>query len=105
MEEVWRFYSQVLHKSNRGTYDVFHHTATSQDEAFRETDSKNYLDASLSAEYTMRNYLFAADILDSGESELVEKAKEIKQAGLERDALLNQYGYLNTFEGDDRPKK
>ncbi|WP_373497169.1 glycosyl hydrolase family 95 catalytic domain-containing protein [Aquiflexum sp.] len=104
MEEVWRFYSQVLHKSERGTYDVFHHTATSQDEHFRKTDSKNYLDASLSAEYTLRNYLLAAEILKSGELDLVEKAKEIKQAGLERDALLNQYGYFNTFEGDDRAK-
>lgn len=104
MEEVWRFYSQILHKSDRGTYDVYHHTATSQDEAFRNTDSKNYLDASLSAEYTLRNYLLAAEILDNGDVELIEKAKEIKQAGLEREALLNEFGYYNTFEGDNRPK-
>ncbi|TVQ11167.1 MAG: hypothetical protein EA361_12995 [Bacteroidetes bacterium] len=104
MEEVWRFYSQVLHKSDRGTYDVFHDAATSQDERFRQIDAKNYLDASLSAEYTLRNYLLAAEILDNADPHLVEKAREIKKAGLERDALLNQYGYYNTFEGDDRAK-
>lgn len=104
MEEVWRFYSQVLHKNERGTYDVFHHAATSQDENFREIDAKNYLDASMSAEYTLRNYLLAAEKLGTANPELVQIAQNIKRAGLERDALLNQYGYYNTFEGDDRPK-
>jgi len=104
MEEVWRFYSQVLHKSERGTYDVFHHAATSQDEHFREIDAKNYLDASLSAEYTLRNYLLAAEKMGTADQYLVERAQDIKRAGLERNALLNQFGYYNTFEGDDRPK-
>ncbi len=104
MEEVWRFYSQVLHKSERGTYDVFHHTATSQDENFRDIDAKNYLDASLSAEYTLRNYLLAAEILENADPQLVQKAKDIGQAGLERDALLNEFGFYNTFEGDIRSK-
>ncbi len=105
IEEVWRFYTQILHKNEeRGTYDVFHHTATTQDEAFRDIDLKNYLDASYSAEYTARNYLAAAEITGKADERLTGLARSILDSGLERDALMTGRGYYGTFEGDDRPK-
>ena len=103
MEEVWRFYTQVLHPNNKGTYDIDHKYAAGQDEASRLESSKNLLCASYSAEYSLRNYLKAVETLGTGEEQLIEKAETILSAGLERSTLLQPSGYHATYEGDNRP--
>ncbi|MGK7395489.1 MAG: hypothetical protein ACNS62_13010 [Candidatus Cyclobacteriaceae bacterium M3_2C_046] len=103
MEEVWRFYTNVIHPNQEGTFDVNHHKAAGQDEASRLESSKNLLCASYSAEYSARNYLKAAELVDNPEPELVQQAETILEAGLERDKLLKSTGYYRTYEGDDRP--
>ena len=103
LEEVWRFYTQVLHKNERSTFDVSHHKAAGQDEANKLESSKNLLCASYSAEYTMRNYIKACPIVDQFDSGLFQKAEEISAAGLERNTLLKSTGYYRSYEGDDRP--
>jgi hypothetical protein len=104
MEEVFRFYSNVTHPNDRGTWDVNHHKAAGQDEANRLESSKNLLCASYSAEYSTRNYAQAADILGTAEPPLLEKARTILAAGFERETLLKSEGYYRTYEGDVRPK-
>lgn len=103
MEEVWRFYSNVIHPNERGTFDVNHHKAAGQDEASRLSSSKNLLCASYSAEYSMRNYLRAAQLTGQFDPNLFERAQTIQKAGLERNTLLNENGYYVTYEGDNRP--
>lgn len=103
MEEVWRFYSNVIHPNERGTFDVNHHKAAGQDEASRLSSSKNLLCASYSAEYSLRNYLQAAQMTGQFDSNLFEKAQTIQKAGLERNTLLNEHGFYVTYEGDNRP--
>lgn len=103
MEEVWRFYSNVIHPNDRGTFDVNHHKAAGQDEASRLSSSKNLLCASYSAEYSLRNYLEAAKITGQCDPDLFESAQTILKAGLERNTLLNDRGYYVTYEGDNRP--
>lgn len=103
MEEVWRFYTNVIHANNKGTYDVNHHKAAGQDEASRLKSSKNLLCASYSAEYSARNYLQATKIVEDFEQGLAQKAEEVLQAGLERERLLKPEGYYATYEGDERP--
>lgn len=103
MEEVWRFYSNVIHANDKGTFDVNHHKAAGQDEASRLESSKNLLCASYSAEYSARNYLKATKLVQDFEQDLVQKATEVLQAGLERERLLKTEGYYATYEGDVRP--
>ncbi len=103
MQEVWRFYSNVLHPNDNGKYDVDHKYSAGQDEASRLESSKNLLCASYSAEYSLRNYIEAVKILGDEDEKLFEKAKLIQSAGLERSTLLKPTGYYTTYEGDNRP--
>lgn len=103
MEEVWRFYTNVLHKNNKGTYDIMHHKATGQDEASRLSGAKNLLGASYSAEYAARNYLKATKKMDECERALEKKAEAVLEAGLERESLMKKADYYGTYEGDHRP--
>ncbi len=103
MQEVWRFYTNVIHANDKGTYDVNHHKAAGQDEASRLKSSKNLLCASYSAEYSARNYWQAAQLVGDYEEKLAQKAEEILRAGLERERLLKPQGYYASYEGDERP--
>ena len=103
MEAVWQFYSNVIHKNEKGTYDIDHHKAAGQDEASKLESSKNLLCASFSAEYSARNYLQAAELVGDYNNTLYSKASQILDAGLARDSLLKTEGYYATYEGDDRP--
>lgn len=103
MEEVWRFYSQLLHENEKGTFDINHHKSAGQDEASRLDSSKNLLCASYSAEYTARNYVKACGLVNTTEKLLLEKARKVIDAGLERSALLKSEGFYATYEGDIRP--
>jgi hypothetical protein len=103
MEEVWRFYSNVTHKNDLGTYDVNHHKAAGQDEASKLPSSKNLLCASYSAEYSARNYIAASKIIKRYDKELFHLAGNIVDKGYERSLLLNDRGYYVTYEGDKRP--
>ena len=103
MEEVFRFYSNVTHLNDRGTWDVDHHKAAGQDENNKLESSKNLLCASYSAEYSTRNYVQAAGIVGCYDETLLERAKYILSGGFERETLLKPEGYYRTYEGDDRP--
>ena len=103
MQEVWRFYSNVIHPNEHGTYDVNHDKAAGQDEASRLPSSKNLLCASYSAEYSARNYLKATALVQGAEEQLVGKANKVLSAGFERNSLMTDRGYYATYEGDNRP--
>lgn len=103
MQEVWRFYTNVIHANDKGTFDVDHHKSAGQDEASRLDSSRNLLCASYSAEYSARNYLQATQIVENFEKPLQEQAEKILTAGFERDRLLKEEGYYATYEGDVRP--
>ncbi len=103
MEEVWRFYTNIVHKNDKGTYDVYHHKSRGQDEASREERYRNLLCASYSTEYTARNYLKAIEIVGDYEEELARKAREVLGSGLERESLMKPEGYYMSHEGDNRP--
>ncbi|MBA3971056.1 MAG: hypothetical protein H0X46_02745 [Bacteroidetes bacterium] len=103
MEEVWRFYSNVVHKNARGTFDVDHHKAAGQDEASRLESSKNLLDASYSAEYSARNFIEAAQLIGHFDKPLFDLAKQILDTGFERNTLMTPFGFYATYEGDNRP--
>jgi len=103
MEEVWRFYTNVIHANDKGTYDVDHHKAAGQDEASRLKSSKNLLCASYSTEYSARNYLQATKVVSEYEQALADKAEKVLAAGLERERLLKPEGFYATYEGDKRP--
>ena len=103
MEEVWKFYSNVVHKNTRGTFDVDHHKAAGQDEASRLESSKNLLCASYSAEYSARNFIEAAQLVGHFDKPLYDLAKQILDAGFERKTLMTPFGFYATYEGDNRP--
>ncbi len=103
MEEVCRFYESILHENEKGHYYVFHPKGTGQDEAHDKLASKNLLCASYSAEYTLKNYLKAIELVENFDNKLAQKANKIKTAGLERDENLKENGMLASFIGDNRP--
>ncbi len=103
IKEVWRFYSNVSHANDKGTFDVNHHHAAGQDEANKLPSSKNLLCASYSAEYAARLYHNAIQLFPDQDSELKARVQKILDKGYERGELLNDYGYYATYEGDNRP--
>ena len=103
LEEVWRFYESILYENEQGRYYVFHPLGTGQDEAHDGQASKNLLCASYSAEYALKKYLKAIELIAEYDKYLAEKAKKILEAGLDREANMKENGMLASFIGDDRP--
>lgn len=103
MEEVWRFYETILHENEKGKYYVFHPLGAGQDEAHEDLASVNLLCASYSSEYSLENYLKAAEIIGEYDEELYRKAQVIDEAGFERESNLKDNGLLASFVGDERP--
>ncbi|HYW94419.1 MAG TPA: hypothetical protein VE870_02400, partial [Bacteroidales bacterium] len=104
LEGVCRFYTNISSLNDQGTYDIFHKNARGQDEASSMAGNlKNLLGASYSAQYTLRNYLLACDLVNGYDPSLHERASRIQKAGYTRQTLLRPEGWYATYEGDDRP--
>ena len=105
IEEVARFYVAISEPNKKGTYDVYHDNSRGQDEA-STVDGKlrNLLCASYSAEYSLRAYIEAAELLGREADEvLLARAKEISLKGYDREELLRPEGWYVTYLGDTRP--
>ena len=104
IEEVARFYVAISEPNKKGTYDVYHDNARGQDEASTiDGRLRNLLCASYSAEYSLRAYIEAAELINSGDSGLLAEAKEIASKGYDREELLRPEGWYATYLGDTRP--
>ena len=104
IEEVARFYINITQSNTKGTYDIYHDNSRGQDEA-STTDGKlrNLLCATYSAEYSLKTYRQAAQILGKSDTTLLEKATQIISKGYDREPLKRKEGWYATYLGDTRP--